>query len=113
MTDVDKAIRAAKLTLGAVLDKRRAQTAKDRAGGQIAPSKYLPGVPRQFHADGGSVSDARTTFLAGNHPEVPDVLYHGTTPKIARMSRRSVTSTRTTSASSSRLNTGTTAPAST
>lgn len=143
----DKAIRAAKLTLGAMLDKRRAQTAKDRAGGQIAPSKYLPGVPRQFHADGGdatmtpaqikaqmelsedggqkaqdaldainstgrigsvagrlsgiplggifgrrvaeeiaaqgyadggSVSDARATFLAGNHPLVPDVLYHGT-----------------------------------
>lgn len=53
----DRAIRAAKLTLGAVLDKRRAQTAKDRAGGQIAPSKYLPNVPRQFHADGGVADD--------------------------------------------------------
>ena len=53
----DKAIRAAKLTLGAMLDKRRARTAKDRAGGQIAPSKYLPGVPRQFHADGGVADD--------------------------------------------------------
>lgn len=78
----DKAIRAAKLTLGAVLDKRRAQTAKDRAGGQIAPSKYLPGVPRQFHADGGR-AEAKDAFLAGNHPMVPDVLYHGNAPKIA------------------------------
>lgn len=55
--DEDKAIRAAKLTLGAVMDKRRAKTAKDRAGGQIAPSKYLPGVPRQVHADGGEVTN--------------------------------------------------------
>lgn len=78
----DRAIRAAKLTLGAMLDKRRAQTAKDRAGGQIAPSKYLPGVPRQFHADGGR-AEAKDTFLAGNHPLVPEVLYHGTAPKIA------------------------------
>jgi hypothetical protein len=53
----DKAIRAAKLTLGAVLDKRHARTAVERAQGQIAPSKYLPGVPRQFHADGGNVDD--------------------------------------------------------
>lgn len=53
--DHDKAIRAARLTLGGMLEKKRAKTAKDRAGGQIAPSKYLPGVPRQFHADGGKV----------------------------------------------------------
>jgi hypothetical protein len=53
--DDDKAIRAAKLTLGAIMDKRRAREAKDRAGGQIAPSKYLPDVPRQAHADGGPV----------------------------------------------------------
>ena len=51
----DKAIRAARLTLGGMLEKRRAETAKDRAPGQIAPSKYLPGVPRQVHAYGGSV----------------------------------------------------------
>ncbi len=51
--DKDKAIRAAKLTLGGILEKRRAAEAKDRAGGQIAPSKYLPGVPRAVHADGG------------------------------------------------------------
>lgn len=54
----DKAIRAAKLTLGAMLDKRRAKEAKDRAGGQIAPSKYLPDVPRQAHASGGYVPAA-------------------------------------------------------
>ena len=51
----DKAIRAAKLTLGGMLEKKRAKEAKDRAGGQIAPSKYLPDVPRQAHADGGRV----------------------------------------------------------
>lgn len=49
----DKAIRAAKLTAAGILDKARARTAVTRAGGQIAPSKYLPNVPRQFHADGG------------------------------------------------------------
>lgn len=52
--DNDKAIRAAKLTLGAIMEKRRAKSAVERAQGQIAPSKYLPGVPRQVHADGGS-----------------------------------------------------------
>jgi len=53
--DKDKAIRSAKLTAAGVLDKARARTAVSRAGGQIAPSKYLPGVPRQVHADGGKV----------------------------------------------------------
>jgi hypothetical protein len=54
----EKAIRAAKLTLGGMLEKRRASEAKDRAGGQIAPSKYLPNVPRQAHAYGGYVPQA-------------------------------------------------------
>ena len=49
----DKAIRAAKLTAAGILDKARARVAIDRAGGQIAPSKYLPDVPRQVHAAGG------------------------------------------------------------
>lgn len=49
----DKAIRSAKLTAAGVLDKARAHTAVTRAGGQIAPSKYLPDVPRQVHAGGG------------------------------------------------------------
>lgn len=53
MMDKDKAIRAAKLTAGAVFEKNRAKTAVTRAGGQIAPSKYLPNVPRAVHADGG------------------------------------------------------------
>jgi len=56
--DDDKAIRAAKLTLGAMMEKRRAETAKSRAQGQIAPSKYLPDVPRQVHANGGYVPQA-------------------------------------------------------
>lgn len=50
-------IRNAMLTAAGVLDKNRAKEAKSRAGGQIAPSKYLPGVPRQVHADGGPVAD--------------------------------------------------------
>ena len=40
---------------GGALDLARAVMAKDRAGGQIAPSKYLPNVPRQVHAGGGKV----------------------------------------------------------
>ena len=40
---------------GATLDLARAVMAKERAGGQIAPSKYLPGVPRAVHAGGGKV----------------------------------------------------------
>ena len=55
--DNEKAIRAAKLTLGGILEKRRAKTAVERAEGQVAPSKYLPGVPRQVHAEGGPVAD--------------------------------------------------------
>jgi hypothetical protein len=51
--DKDKAIRSAKLTAAGLLDKARARTAVTRAGGQIAPSKYLPNVPRAVHAGGG------------------------------------------------------------
>jgi hypothetical protein len=54
--DKDKAIRSAKLTAAGILDKARARTAVTRAGGQIAPSKYLPNVPRAVHADGGKVA---------------------------------------------------------
>jgi hypothetical protein len=57
--DNEKAIRAAKLTLGGLLEKRRAGEAKDRAPGQIAPSKYLPGVPRAVHAAGGRENGKR------------------------------------------------------
>jgi len=71
--DKDKAIRSAKLTAAGILDKARARTAVTRAGGQIAPSKYLPNVPRAVHAGGGKVA-----FQEGNHPDVPDVVYHGT-----------------------------------
>ena len=71
--DKDKAIRSARLTAAGILDKARARTAVTRAGGQIAPSKYLPNVPRQVHAGGGKVA-----FMQGNHPDVPDVVYHGT-----------------------------------
>jgi hypothetical protein len=57
MSDIDKAIRAAKLTLGGILEKNRAKQAQERAPGQIAPSKYMPNVPRAVHADGGRVDD--------------------------------------------------------
>ena len=53
--DKDKAIRSAKLTASGILEKARHATAVTRAGGQIAPSKYLPNVPRAVHADGGYV----------------------------------------------------------
>lgn len=55
MNDGDKAIRAAKLTLGGMLEKGRAKQAQERAPGQIAPSKYMPNVPRAVHAAGGYV----------------------------------------------------------
>lgn len=43
-------------SLGGALEMRRAQTAKKRAGGQqLPPSKFMPNVPRQVHADGGWV----------------------------------------------------------
>ena len=58
---------------GGVMELARAVTAKQRAGGQIAPSKYMPGVPRAVHADGGKVK-----FIKGNHREVPSVVYHST-----------------------------------
>jgi LAS superfamily LD-carboxypeptidase LdcB len=57
--DRDKAIRAAKLTLGGMLEKKRHTTAVSRADGQIAPSKYLPNVPRAVHADGGRENGKR------------------------------------------------------
>jgi LAS superfamily LD-carboxypeptidase LdcB len=41
---------------GGALELARAITAKNRAGGQIAPSKYMPNVPRAVHADGGKVA---------------------------------------------------------
>lgn len=68
---------------GGAMELARAVMAKNRAGGQIAPSKYLPNVPRAVHADGGRVDDARAAFLAGNHPDVPEVVYHGTAPQVA------------------------------
>jgi len=40
---------------GGAMEFARHVMAKDRAGGQIAPSKYLPNVPRAVHADGGKV----------------------------------------------------------
>jgi hypothetical protein len=63
---------------GGAMDFARHVEAVNRAGGQIAPSKYLPNVPRAVHAGGGKVA-----FMQGNHPDVPDVLYHGNAPKIA------------------------------
>jgi ADP-Ribosyltransferase in polyvalent proteins/Peptidase M15 len=79
--DDDKAIRAAKLTLGGMLEKRRAKTAVERAQGQIAPSKYLPNVPRQVHADGGRVYP-----LADRSEWYGDANYQQTGGQIVHMS---------------------------
>ena len=64
--DHDKAIRAAKLTLCGILEKRRAKTAVERAQGQIAPSKYMPGVPRQAHAYGGRANERSEIWWHGS-----------------------------------------------
>ena len=66
MSDDDKAIRAAKLTLGGMLDKKRAKEARERAGGQIAPSKYLSDVPRQAHAYGGRANERDDIWWHGS-----------------------------------------------
>ena len=92
--DNEKAIRAAKLTLGGILEKRRAKTAVERAQGQIAPSKYLPDVPRQVHANGGYVPSASlpiprlavaAPLAVGQQPGLLDVL--GTLNKVAGSAR--------------------------
>ena len=41
---------------GGAMDFARHVEAVNRAGGQIAPSKYLPNVPRAVHAGGGKVA---------------------------------------------------------
>ena len=68
---------------GGAMDFARHVEAVQRAGGQIAPSKYLPNVPRQVHADGGSVTDTddfRNWFRnSATHTDGdPHVLYTGT-----------------------------------
>ena len=54
---------------GGAMEFARHVEAVNRAGGQIAPSKYLPNVPRAVHAGGGKVA-----FMQGNHPDVPEVV---------------------------------------
>jgi len=44
---------------GGAMDFARHVEAVNRAGGQIAPSKYLPNVPRQVHANGGRENGKR------------------------------------------------------
>jgi hypothetical protein len=51
-------IRSALMTaksIGGKLELGRAKEAKKRAPGQVSPSKYMPGVPRQVRAEGGSL----------------------------------------------------------
>jgi hypothetical protein len=53
-------IRSALMTaksMGGQLELKRAEEAKKRAPGQVAPSKYMPGVPRQVRAEGGALDD--------------------------------------------------------
>lgn len=101
MTDMEKAARSAlltaKRTLGSKLEKARAEVAKTRADGQIAPSKYMPDVPRQVRADGGAVDDGQQAPDWSGNPDfaawfgaskavgddgAPLVLYHGTNQNI-------------------------------
>ena len=54
---------------GGAMELARAVVAKNRAGGQIAPSKYLPNVPRAVHADGGreNGADGITAYHGSPH----------------------------------------------
>lgn len=54
---------------GGALELARARTAVTRAGGQIAPSKYLPNVPRQVHAGGGRVGYEDGGDVGGTEPK--------------------------------------------
>jgi len=74
---------------GGAMEFARHVEAVNRAGGQIAPSKYLPNVPRQVHADGGR-ENGRAAFLSGNHPDVPNVVYHGTTSDVKSFDRSKI-----------------------
>lgn len=66
--DRDKAIRSAKLTIGGMLEKNRHATAVGRTGGQVAPSKYMPNVPRAVHADGGEVDGKKKRDFVRDNP---------------------------------------------
>jgi len=59
--DIRAALIVARRTKPGLLDKERAKEAHRRAPGQVHPSKYLPGVPRAVHADGGPVHAPRRT----------------------------------------------------
>lgn len=68
------------------LDLRRAAEARERAGGAAGPeSAYMPGVPRAVHAAGG-----KAEFLKDRHPDVPDVLYHGTKDNFGTFDRSQI-----------------------
>ena len=66
----------------------RTQTGKEGTEGWQEGDAYLDmirslGYPkmgglRSVKASGGSITDNRARFLAGNHPDVPTTLYHGT-----------------------------------
>ena len=57
---------------GGALDLARAVMAKNRAGGQIAPSKYLPNVPRAVHAGGGDVEGDDDDGITAYHGSAYD-----------------------------------------
>ena len=58
---------------GGAMEFARHVEAVHRAGGQIAPSKYLPNVPRAVHAGGGEVGYA----FGGRKNENDDLWWHG------------------------------------
>lgn len=53
-------------SMGGAMELARAVVAKNRAGGQIAPSKYLPDVPRQAHAYGGRAKERDDIWWHGS-----------------------------------------------
>lgn len=62
---------------GKALELARAVTARKRAGGDMPQSQYLPGVPRQVHAEGGRIARAPGGYVpeiafapAARHPMV-------------------------------------------
>lgn len=57
---------------GGAMELARAVMAKNRAGGQIAPSKYLPNVPRAVHAGGGDVEGDDDDGITAYHGSAYD-----------------------------------------
>jgi hypothetical protein len=74
---IAQALRLARST-GGKLELDRAKEARRRAPGQVAPSKYMPGVPRQVRADGGKADENIDQFFGPTDPILRRRYYTGT-----------------------------------